>query len=156
MKKFLSSKVKAIVLCGIILMPTYQVAHAQCEVGSVLFKDTLFGAAIGLGVGALVLVANQTSDHIAPNLATATLIGAGVGAVVGVVELSISDCSSRRNASLNGFRASPLLTFMPQSHIEGPSISETLNATSSLTDKLSIEKLNKMAMGVSMSYTFSN
>lgn len=153
MKKIFNKKVKIILSSCLLLFPTFQVAQAECDVGPVLFRDTLFGAAIGVGVGALVLVANQTTDRIAPNLATATLIGAGVGIVVGVVELSLSDCSARRNsASVDtpGFRARPLLTFLPQNQIDAPSVS------SSFKDKLSVENLSKVAMGVSVSYTFSN
>ena len=114
-----------------------------------MFRDTLFGAGIGLGVGALVLIANQSSDKIAPNLATATLIGAGVGAVVGIVELSLSDCSGRRNAQKKeeGFRARPMLSFLPQN--SGYEIMETNSK-----DLFQLDYLNKMAMGVTVSYTF--
>jgi hypothetical protein len=152
MRKFFNKKVKVILSSCLLLFPTFQVAQADCDVGPVLFRDTLFGAAIGVGVGALVLVANQTTDRIAPNLATATLIGAGVGVVVGVVELSLSDCPARRNASVetSGFHARPMLTFLPQNQID------SLPVSSSLKDKLSIENLNKVAMGLSLSYTFSN
>ncbi len=153
MKKIFNKKVKIILSSCLLLLPTYKVAQAECDVGPVLFRDTLFGAAIGIGAGALVLVANQTADRIAPNLATATLIGAGVGVVVGVVELSLSDCPARHNnaaVETSGFRAKPLLTFLPQNQVDTSSIS------SHLKDNLSIKNLNKVAMGVSVSYTFSN
>jgi hypothetical protein len=153
MKKIFNKNVKIILSSCLLLFPTFHVAQAECDVGPVLFKDTLFGAAIGVGVGALVLVANQTTDRIAPNLATATLIGAGVGVVVGVVELSLSDCPARHNSAYvdnSGFRARPLFTFLPQNQIDTP------NASSVFKDKLSVENLNKVAMGVSVSYTFSN
>lgn len=152
MKKILNKKVKRVLSTCLLLFPTFQMAQAECDVGPVLFRDTLFGAAIGAGVGALVLVANQTTDRIAPNLATATLIGAGVGAVVGVVELSLSDCPGRRNAYMetSGFRARPLFAFLPQNQVDAP------HASSHFKDKLSIENLSKVTMGLSLSYTFSN
>ena len=153
MKKSTIKKIKIIVSSCLLLLPTFQVAHAQCEVGPVMFRDTLFGAGIGVGVGALVLIANQNSDNIAPNLATATLIGAGVGAVVGIVELSLSDCSaSRRNAlkKEEGFQARPMFSFIPHnSNIETLSVSSVTSK-----DAMSFDQLNDIAMGVSLSYTF--
>ncbi len=149
MRKLFTKKMKLILSSCFLMLPTFHSAHAQCEVGPVMFRDTLFGAGIGLGVGALVLIANQSSDKIAPNLATATLIGAGVGAVVGIVELSLSDCSGRRNAQKKeeGFQARPMLSFLPQN--SGYEIKETNSK-----DLFQLDYLNKMAMGVTVSYTF--
>ena len=115
--------------------------------------DTLFGAGIGLGVGALVLVANQNSNNIAANLATATLVGAGVGAVVGIVELSLSDCGQRHGASVEkpGFKAQPMLTLLHQNN----AVNDRVKTEESYIDSLKIEKLNNVAMGVSLSYTFN-
>lgn len=114
-------------------------AYAQCEVGSTIFRDTLFGAGIGLGVGALVLVANETSTGVAPKLATASLIGAGVGALIGVVEISFNSSCGSGYASQTpkpGFSATPMFAFE--------------NTASNSTSKESFFK--KLALGVNLEY----
>ncbi|MES2614142.1 MAG: hypothetical protein V4591_01870 [Bdellovibrionota bacterium] len=70
-----------------------QNAFASCEVGPILFRDTLYGAAIGGGVGALVLIANSDSSNIAPTFAASALVGAGAGLLTGIFEISLSNCS---------------------------------------------------------------
>ena len=150
MRTLFAKKLKIILSSCLLMGPTFQTAQAQCEVGTVIVRDTLFGAGIGLGVGALFLVANQNSNNIAPNLATATLIGAGVGAVVGIVELSLSDCSFHKNAMQKvGFKARPMLTFLPQSTYH-----EVTHTKSSDSDYFN--SLNHLAMGLTVSYTFHN
>ncbi|APJ04550.1 hypothetical protein [Silvanigrella aquatica] len=153
MKKIFNRKVKIILSSCLLLFPTFQVAQAQCEVGSVLFRDTLLGSAVGLGVGALVMVANQSSTNIAPNLATATLIGAGAGVIIGVVELSLSDCSSSRRSAYasaqSGFKARPLLGFTQQKSFESI-------PNSSRDNDFSFDNFKKMSMGINLSYTFDN
>ena len=150
MKNKLIKKLKLSTIACLAIFPIMQEAHAACEVGPVIFRDTLFGAGIGLGVGALVLVANQNSNNIAANLATATLIGAGVGVVVGIVELSLSDCSQKHTLKKEkpGFQASPMLTLLPEKKSEVDLKSE------SSSELFQIEKINQMAMGVSLSYSF--
>ncbi len=153
MRKKLIKNLKLSVIASLTIFPVMESAHAACDVGPVIFRDTLFGAGIGLGVGALVLVANQNSNNIAANLATATLIGAGVGAVVGIVELSLSDCGQRHGANVEkpGFKAQPLLTLLPEKKFEY----EAKKTEDNFIDSLQIEKLNNIAMGVSLSYTFN-
>jgi len=151
-KKFIKNLKLSVIAC-LTVFSVMERAHAACDVGPVIFRDTLFGAGIGLGVGALVLVANQNSNNIAANLATATLIGAGVGAVVGIVELSLSDCGQRHGANIEkpGFKAQPLLTLLPEKKFEY----EATKNEESLINTLQIEKLNTVAMGVSLTYTFN-
>jgi hypothetical protein len=93
-----------------------QYANASCDFGSTIFRDSLYGTALGAGVGALVLVANSSTSNIAPNIATSALVGAGLGMVVGVVELSMSECvASRHESDLSDtnhtFSVRPLLGF---------------------------------------------
>ncbi|WGL60814.1 hypothetical protein QEJ31_04285 [Pigmentibacter sp. JX0631] len=150
MKNKLIKKLKLSIVTCLAIFPVMQQANAACDVGPVIFRDTLFGAGLGLGVGALVLVANQNSNNIAANLATATLIGTGVGAVVGIVELSLSDCNQKHtlNKEKPGFQASPLLTLLPENK------AEVDIKTESSSDFFQVEKLNQLAMGVSLSYSF--
>lgn len=148
MKKIFNKKVNFILLSSLLILPAFQFAKADCDVGPVLFRDTVFGAAIGTGVGALVMISNQSSDRIAPNLATAALIGAGAGAVVGIVELSFSDCSVKRKNS--GLRATPLISFLPKNQLNSS------QSISNSQDVFSLENLNRLGMGFSFVYTFSN
>ncbi|MGY3802523.1 hypothetical protein ACWNT8_00430 [Pigmentibacter ruber] len=150
MKNKLLKKLKlSIVTCSAIF-PIMQEANAACDVGPVIFRDTLFGAGIGLGVGALVLVANQNSNNVPANLATATLIGAGVGAVIGIVELSLSDCGQKHTLKKEkpGFQASPMLTLLPEIKPEVELKNE------SISELFQFENMNQLAMGVSLSYSF--
>ncbi|WP_186647633.1 hypothetical protein [Fluviispira vulneris] len=152
--KFISKKGLTILASAFLfLVPSWQSAQAQCEVGPILFRDTLFGAGIGAGVGALVLIANETSDKVPAKIATATLIGAGLGAMVGVIELSLSDCGSG-NRHVNkfdqpGFHAEPLFTYVPRPNFYGKNQSESENS-------FEIGDLTKMTMGLKLQYTFEN
>jgi hypothetical protein len=111
-------------------------SEAACEIGPILFRDTLYGTAVGTGVGALVLLSTSNSSNIAPTLATSALIGAGVGLIVGVVELSYSDCSfggggggkshRKRDDSYDsyGFNLKPLITIV-DTKVNEPSLQAT-------------------------------
>lgn len=86
-------------------LPARAAPSGDCRVGEVLFKDTLYGLGGGLVIGGLVLIAQGNSKNIPANVATGGLIGAGVGAAVGVAELSLSDCRGRLGANdSQGFR----------------------------------------------------
>ncbi|RDB36927.1 MAG: hypothetical protein DCC88_02635 [Spirobacillus cienkowskii] len=153
-KKFFRKNV-FMILGFFVFIANFNQAHAQCEVGVTLFRDTLYGAAVGAGAGALILIANQSTKSIAPQLASATLVGAGVGVIVGVIELSFSDCFSkdRQNAKLlkPGFRAQPLIGFN--------SVENNLDMKlkkADIYEELNRIKINDMAFGVTLSYTFAN
>lgn len=130
-------------------------AEASCDVGPVLFRDTLYGTAIGTGVGALVLLSTSSSSNIVPTLATSALVGAGVGLVVGVVEISLSNCStgggSRRNHGEDvdnyGFNLKPLVTVVTSnsSYETSPSIQEKHSDFFSL---------NQLGGGIMLDYSF--
>ncbi len=80
---------------GLLLFTLIQLApqaRANCDFGQTIFRDSLYGGLIGATVGALFLVANQSSTNVAPALATGALIGIGGGLVTGIVESSVSDC----------------------------------------------------------------
>ncbi|KAB8027985.1 hypothetical protein [Fluviispira multicolorata] len=154
MKLKLKKTLKFVLTSITFLIPCWQSAQAQCEVGPVLFRDTLFGAGIGAGVGALILVANETSDKVPAKLATATLIGAGVGILVGVVELSFSDCGSGnrhvRNSEQPGFHAEPLFAFVNKPIIYGK------NLENDTKNPFELANLSNISMGLKVQYTFSN
>src|SRR6185312_459669 len=101
-----------------LIFSNVQGAFASCDVGPVLFRDTIYGAAVGAGVGALVLISSGSSSNIGQTIATSTLIGSGAGLVVGVVEISLSNCSSggnhksRSENSDYGFNVKPLFTIV--------------------------------------------
>lgn len=85
---------------------------ASCDVGAVVFKDTLYGTAIGGGVGALILITNTGAgpQNIAPVIGTSALMGAAVGALVGVVELNLTCGHGRNDASSGRLFAHPVVT----------------------------------------------
>ena len=123
-----------------------QKAQASCDVGPVLFQDTLYGAGIGTGIGALVLLANSSSNNIAPTLAASALAGIGTGLVVGVVELSLSDCafgkaSKNSEASHNShFHLEPLVALWKE-----PSFPEN-------RPQFKVTKDNKFIGGLTLEY----
>ena len=72
--------------------------------GGGIFKDTLYGGGTGLLLGGLYVV-SQDSDDKGKIIANSALGGAGLGLVLGIVEVSVRDCyePSRQNASLQPF-----------------------------------------------------
>lgn len=92
-----------------------QNVYASCDVGPVLFRDTLYGTGVGAGLGALVLIANSSTTNIAPTVATAALVGAGAGLIVGALEISVSGCMSgsgkkgRDDSYSFGFNMKPMI-----------------------------------------------
>jgi opacity protein-like surface antigen len=72
----------------------------DCTIAETVFTDGLYGMGAGLIVGALWMTANaqntQGSD-VVPTLATGALIGGGVGAVLGIVEVGL--CINDRKSS---------------------------------------------------------
>ncbi len=128
MKKFFLS-VSSLLIS---LLITTQSAFASCDIGTTLFKDTLFGAGLGAGVGGLVLISTQNSNNVPSSLATSALIGAAAGIVVGVVELSMSNCMSVSHGRVreshddvsNQINFKPLVTIIDNT-IEPPSIQRT-------------------------------
>lgn len=126
-------------------------SHASCDVGPVLFRDTLLGAAVGTGVGALLLIANQSSQNIAPILATGALAGAGVGVIVGAVELHLScDSSSHRRhrdeeAQASGWHAHPIVTV----------VDHEFHQVSAPHENFQIDTKH-LGMGLGLTYYFDN
>ena len=82
----------------------------DCTIAETVFTDGLYGMGAGLIVGALWMTADAkhtTGDTVVPTLATAALIGGGIGGVLGVVEVGL--CINDRKA------AAPKLGFqMPE------------------------------------------
>jgi len=122
----------------------------SCNAGYLLFRDTLYGAAVGAGVGALILVANQNSNNIAPVLATSTLVGGGVGLGIGILEITLDgDCSFQRNKShynesSTSLKASPIVSFVQNDQRNvtlQPSKGPTLD-------------MHTLEMGVGLTYSF--
>lgn len=65
---------------------------ASCDLGATIFRDTLYGLGVGAAVGGVYLLArsdNEDAGEIVSDLASASLIGAGVGAIIGIVEASL-------------------------------------------------------------------
>jgi hypothetical protein len=90
-------------------------AHASCEIGETVFRDTLYGAGIGAGVGGLVLLANSDSKNIGPTMATGALVGVGLGVATGIIEVSLSGCGNReaKNDS-SRLKFSPMFAVLPK------------------------------------------
>jgi hypothetical protein len=60
--------------------------------GKTIITDSLYGMAAGTVVGSLWMLAHPKetdNSDIVPNLATAALIGTGIGSVLGVVEVGL-------------------------------------------------------------------
>lgn len=98
MKAFLGTGLKSVVLglilsaLGVTFLPQRAEAASCPSIGGTIIRDSLYGIAIGAGVSGLVLLASQDDTDIAAKLATGALIGGGVGAAVGVVEIVLSPC----------------------------------------------------------------
>lgn len=95
-------------------VPTTRGWASPCDLSDTILRDTLYGTAIGAGVGALYMVASSAnSDRLAPGIATSALIGAGAGFILGMVDLSYSGCFSsdkgRYDSSEKGFHVKPLV-----------------------------------------------
>ena len=131
-----------------------QNASASCDVGPVLFRDTLYGAAVGTGVGALVLLSTSSSSNIPSTLATSALVGAGVGLVVGVVEISMSNCTtggggrkSHDDSQNYGLNLKPMVTIVEakSGNLLVPSIQPSRNDFS----------INTVAGGITLEYALN-
>jgi len=89
-------------------------SFASCQAGPVIFRDTLYGAAIGGGFGALLVLANAPDSRaVVPSIATSAVLGGGIGALVGVAELNLS-CGSHHyrgdDADASRLSAHPVVT----------------------------------------------
>ncbi len=76
---------KKIILTAVLLLVIFQgAAYAFEAEGEIIFKDTLYGTAIGALLGTAVYLADQ--DNFAQKVSTGILIGAVGGLVYGFVE----------------------------------------------------------------------
>ncbi len=120
-------------------------AQANCNFGQTIFRDSLYGGLIGSVVGALFLVANDSSKNIAPTVATGSLVGIGAGFVTGIVESSTDQCfsSKKKHEEEEGltFKVTPL----------SPQISKQVNLYSH-AQLTPVEE--KFGEGISLSYMF--
>lgn len=66
--------------------------------GKVLFLDTLYGTATGVVVGGVVELIREDHDGWQRRLATGAAIGAGLGLVLGGLEIGLRDCSEPTRA----------------------------------------------------------
>ena len=106
-------------------------AHASCDVGHIIFKDVLYGTAIGAGVGTLFLLANSQSSNIIANIATSALIGGGVGGVVGVVEIAYTNTCSTHDKKKHEdedfvFTIKPMIQIVQNKDPQTSSLTQTL------------------------------
>ncbi len=77
--------IKKIFLAAVLLMVLFQgAAHAFEAEGEIIFKDTLYGTAIGALLGTAVYLADQ--DNFAQKVSSGILIGAVGGLIYGFVE----------------------------------------------------------------------
>jgi hypothetical protein len=126
-------------------------AHAECDMGPLLFRDTFLGAAVGAGIGVLLQISNQSTDRIAGNIATSTIVGAGVGGMVGVVELYFSHFGNHRSAwalEKSHFFARPFFAWSPIFRNSPFAVSKEP------AFEFSKENFKNMTMGLSLNYTF--
>lgn len=72
-----------------------QAQAADCDLGGLMFRDMLYGAAGGAVIGGLIMVADEDDSNVVPKLATSALVGTGVGAMIGIVDFSIRNCNAR-------------------------------------------------------------
>lgn len=78
---------KKILIVAVLLLAVFQGSAFAFETqGEVIFKDTLYGTAIGAILGAAIYLVDQ--DDFAPKMTTGILIGAVGGLVYGFVETS--------------------------------------------------------------------
>ena len=141
---------KKAIIVSLVLAPA-ATAHANCEVGRILFRDMFYGTIMGTGVGALVMAANESTNRVGQHLATGALIGLGVGAAIGIVEIALSEecktSSSSKGYSYQdptGFHVAPLVTVVNLSNL-------TYDKVTSSFDNIK----NALGMGVHFSYNFS-
>ncbi len=93
----------------------------DCTIAQTVFTDGLYGMGAGLIVGALWMTANAQNTEgsdVVPTLATGALIGGGVGAVLGIVEvgLCINDRKSAPAQSKAGLQIpAPAILFAKNS-----------------------------------------
>lgn len=71
---------------------TVTASRAECQLGYTVFRDTLYGGAIGAGIGTLYLVATATTKHLPETIGTASLLGVSGGLIVAGVETYNQDC----------------------------------------------------------------
>jgi hypothetical protein len=83
----------------------------ECSMGKTLITDSLYGMAAGTVVGSLWMLAHPKetdNSDIVPNLATAALIGTGIGAVLGVVEVGLCAKEIAAKSEKPGFQTPAL------------------------------------------------
>ena len=84
--------------------------------GEVVFLDTLYGTATGLVGGGIVEVLQDNHSDWTKRVATGAAIGAGLGLVLGGLEVGLRDCSdpSRvRHTSVQPGWQAPRFIFVP-------------------------------------------
>lgn len=90
-------------LVALSLFPASGAFARDCTIAETVFTDGLYGMGAGLVVGALWMTANvknTQADEVVPTLATGALVGGGVGAVLGIVEVGIC-LNNQKSASAN-------------------------------------------------------
>lgn len=93
------------VLSASVLLSATPARAKSCELGETIFRDTLYGMGVGAIVGGVYLLTRVSSidgSDVISDLATASLVGAGVGAVIGVAEAGL--CTRGLAASEPGFQ----------------------------------------------------
>lgn len=103
---------------------TTRVWASSCDFSNTVLRNTIYGTAIGAGVGTLYMVATAaSSDRLAPGIATSALVGAGAGFILGLVDLSYSGCfdkdRDRYDSYEKGLRIRPLVTVL---NSDGPTL----------------------------------
>ncbi len=77
--------IKRILLVAVLLIMIFNgAAYAAATDGEIIFRDTLYGTAIGAIIGTAVYLVEQ--KHFAPNLAAGILVGSVGGMVYGFAE----------------------------------------------------------------------
>ena len=99
MKKKSASLLSLTLLSLFSNFPCVANAASECQIGYTVFRDTMYGSAIGAGVGTLYLVAASSTTRIPSTIATSALIGASVGVVVAGVEVYTQNCFHAQMAS---------------------------------------------------------
>jgi len=110
---------KITIAASLAMTSTFSAAEERAcsEFGmGVIYKDTLYGLGTGIILTGLTIVAVDNYRHSTRKLAAGGLIGAGLGAGIGVLEVLTRDCN--RSASIKaGWEMPKLVYHFDQHHV---------------------------------------
>ena len=78
--------------------------------GAVIFKDSLYGAATGILVAALVVASQDDRSNSAKTVANGGLGGTVLGLGLGILEVSTRDCYQPSRSGSRGLKGTPMVS----------------------------------------------